>query len=118
MRGSIKSILNSTTPSTETYIYQNPNRKTIYTNTRPFLSPPRAMAHCAFAFLAASLASFSRRAICASTPIPPNTRPTPSHCMWDRRWPKATTLRIMVNILRVTVTVTSRTDEKVESVWT
>ena len=38
--------------------------------------------------------------------------------MRDRRWPKATTLSIMVNILRVTVTVTSRTDEKVESVWT
>lgn len=66
--------------------------------------------------LAASLSIFSFLAMAASTPIPPKTRVTPSHCIWVRRWPKATTERIMVNILRVTVTVTSKTDEKVESV--
>lgn len=68
------------------------------------------------AALAASLANFSCRAMPASTPMPPKTRPTPSHCIWVRRWPKATTERIMVNILRVTVTVTRRTEEKVDRV--
>src|SRR4051812_37469085 len=92
--------------------------RTIYTDAPLHLTEERNNGHCPLAFFAASLANFSRRAICASTPMPPNTRPTPSHCIWERRWPKATTLRIMVNILRVTVTVTSRTDEKVESVWT
>jgi hypothetical protein len=48
--------------------------------------------------------------------MPPKTRVTPSHCIWVRRWPKATTERIMVNILRVTVTVTNKTDENVERV--
>src|SRR4051812_1093119 len=66
--------------------------------------------YCAFlsaaALLAASLAIFSLRVICASTPMPPKTSPTPSHCICDSRWPKVTTDRIMVIILRVTVTVT------------
>lgn len=78
--------------------------------TRPF--------YAVLARFAASFASFSRRTMPASTPMPPNTRPTPSHCMPERRWPKATTDSIMVNILRVTVTVTRRTEEKVERVWT
>lgn len=69
-----------------------------------------------FFALAASLAIFSFLAMAASTPMPPNTRVTPSHCICVRRWPKATTERIMVNILRVTVTVTSRTDENVDRV--
>lgn len=69
-----------------------------------------------FFFLAASLAIFSCLAMAASTPIPPKTKLTPSHCIWVRRWPKATTDRIMVNILRVTVTVTNSTDENVDNV--
>lgn len=67
-------------------------------------------------FLVASFAIFSCLAIAASTPIPPKTKLTPSHCIWVRRWPKATTDRIMVNILRVTVTVTNKTDENVDNV--
>lgn len=65
---------------------------------------------------AASFAIFSRRATAASTPIPPKTSPTPAHCVGERRWPNARTEMIMVTILRVTVTVTRRTEEKVERV--
>ena len=74
------------------------------------------MFYASFFPLAASLAIFSRRAMPASTPIPPKTSPTPIHCMLERRWPNATTDKIMVNILRVTVTVTRSTDEKVDKV--
>lgn len=84
----------------------------IGTNHCPFFFP---LSSTALRF-ATSLASFSWRAIAASTPMPPKTSPTPRTCMRVRRWPKATTDRIMVNILRVTVTVTRRTEEKVESV--
>lgn len=68
------------------------------------------------ASLAASLATLSFLAMAASTPMPPKTRLTPNSCICVRLWPKATTERIMVNILRVTVTVTSKTDENVERV--
>lgn len=78
-----------------------------------FLFLPRSSYEDFFA-LAASLAIFSFLAMAASTPIPPKTRPTPSNCICVRRWPNATTERIMVNILRVTVT--RSTEEKVERV--
>lgn len=93
-------------------------QRPLYPASAPHLLGAYSPFLAAATFFAASLACFSLLAICASTPIPPNTSPTPSHCICDRLWPNATTLRIMVNILRVTVTVTSRTEENVESVWT
>ncbi len=101
----------------------------MYTEEQPSLaSPPYAKplrrvstifrrelrCYCALAALAASFLSFSERAMPASTPMAPNTSPTPSHCMLDSRWPNATTESIIVHILRVTVTVTRKTDENVE----
>lgn len=67
-------------------------------------------------FFARSLASFSCFDNCASTKTPPNTKPTPTHCIGLRRWPNQTTDKIMVSIFLVTVTVTKRSEPKVERV--
>lgn len=53
----------------------------------------------------------------ASAPIPPNTSPTPSHCIPVTLCPNSTTLISIVSILRVTVTVTSSSELKCASVW-
>lgn len=65
---------------------------------------------------ARALACFSRFCTTASAPMPPNTRPMPSHWPADNECPNQNTLNSMVSILRVTVTVTSSRDEKRESV--
>ena len=54
----------------------------------------------------ASFALFSRLLSSASIPMPPKTRPTPSHCILVKLWPNHTTDKIIVSIFRVTVTVT------------
>ena len=69
-----------------------------------------------FAFLAFSLASFSLLWITPSAPTPPNTKPTPTHCIPLSRCPNHITLNIIVNIFLVTVTVTSNKLENLLSV--
>lgn len=112
----IQAIWHLVTHSTYSSIYLYPIRDTCGTQLA------RSLTYCAFAafafaaLFASSFAIFSRRAMAASVPMPPNTRPTPRTCICVRRWPKATTESIIVNILRVTVTVTRRTEEKVDRV--
>lgn len=64
-----------------------------------------------------SFAFFSDLCTTASAPMPPKTRLIPSHWPPDRECPNQKTLRSIVNILRVTVTVTSSSEEKRDRVW-
>lgn len=66
-----------------------------------------------FAFAAPA---FSRLLNCASTATPPNTSPTPSHCILESWCPNQNTEINMVSILRVTVTITRSKEPKVERV--
>jgi hypothetical protein len=70
----------------------------------------------ASSFLAFSFAAFSRLPSSASIPMPPNTHATPTHCMPPRLCPNQTTEMIMVSIFLVTVTVTRKSEPKMDNV--
>ena len=85
----------------KTYILAHPPH---YPNQSSFL--PSA------SFLAFSFATFSLLAIHPSAPTPPNTNPTPTHCIELNECRNQTTLSIIVSIFLVTVTMTSSKLEK------
>jgi hypothetical protein len=48
--------------------------------------------------------------------MPPKTQATPTHCIAPRLWPNHTTEMIIVSIFLVTVTVTRKSEPKIERV--
>jgi len=63
-----------------------------------------------------AFAAFSRLPSWPSITMPPNTQPTPTHCIDVKAWPNHTTEMIMVSIFLVTVTVTRKSEPKTERV--
>ena len=72
--------------------------------------------HARFSASSFAFAAFSRLPSSASMPMPPKTQATPTHCIAPRLWPNQTTEMIIVSIFRVTVTVTRKSEPKIERV--
>lgn len=72
--------------------YSNNCRHQSWLHLRPETKAHLTPSHCAFsslAFAALSAAFLDSADLFkyASKPMPPNTRPTPIHCLWLRLWP-------------------------------